>query len=126
MVGEESHLELIVSEMEGSSETGAGAKEDDTVRLEEVTDDTRAETSTTERRRFSTRSQAASRKTAEVALMTGLRSMELDEVEGNMGIHMVLIEQLLGILEKEHLEYVQREGLDINVDPEKSYMKYYE
>ena len=79
---------MIVSEMEGSSENGAGAKEDDTVRLEEVTDDTRAETSTTERRRFSTRSQAASRKTAEVALMTGLRSMELDEVEGNMGIHM--------------------------------------
>ena len=94
--------------MEGSSETGAGAKEDDTVqRLEEVTDDTRGDTSTTERRRFSTRSQAVSRKTAEVALMTGIRSMELDEVEGNIGIHMVLIEQLLGILEKEHLEYVQ-------------------
>ena len=52
--------------------------------------------------------------------------MELDEVEGNIGIHLVLTEQLLGILEKEHLEYVQREGLDINIDPEKSYMKYYE
>ena len=98
----------IESEMEGSSENGAGAKEDDTVnRVEEATTDTTAgEQSTTERRRFSTRSQAASRKTAEVALLTGIRSMELDEVEGNIGIHLVLIEQLLGILEKEHLEYV--------------------
>lgn len=94
--------------------------------MEDVTDDTTGDTSTTERRRFSTRSQAASRKTAEVALLTGIRSMELDEVEGNIGIHLVLTEQLLGILEKEHLEYVQREGLDINIDPEKSYMKYYE
>ena len=79
-----------------------------------------------ERRRFSTRSQASSRKAAEVTLLTSLRSMQLDEVEGNVSIHMVLTEQLLGILEKEHLDYVSKEGLDINKDPEKSYMREFE
>ena len=78
------------------------------------------------RRRFSTRSQASSRKTAEVALLTGIRAMELDEVEGNIAIHLVLTEQLLRILEKEHGDYVTKEGLDMNKDPEKSYMKEYE
>ena len=129
MVTQFRHLvNRIESEMEGSSEKGVEAVEDDTShRVEEVTtDNTAGETGTSQRRTFSTRSQATSRKTAEVALLTGIRAMELDDVEGNIGIHLVLTEQLLGILEKEHLEYVQREGLDINIDPEKSYMKYYE
>ena len=117
----------IESEMEGAGEKEVAVEDATNHRTEEVTtDNTTGDTGTSQRRRFSTRSQATARKTAEVALLTGIRAMELDEVEGNIGIHLVLTEQLLGILEKEHLEYVHKEGLDINIDPEKSYMKYYE
>ena len=99
-----------------------GEKQDN----ETATDNTTSELGAVLRRRFSTRSQASSRKTAEIALLTGIRAMELDEVEGNIGIHLVLTEQLLTILEKEHGDYVIKEGLDMNQDPEKSYMKEYE
>ena len=61
---------------------------------------TEGETGAVQRRRFSTRSQASSRKTAEVALLTGFRAMEFDKVEGNISIHLVLTGHLLGLLEK--------------------------
>ena len=114
---------LEISEMEGSGENIEGEQ---SVENNTTKSTTEGGAGAVQRRRFSTRSHASSRKTAEVALLTGLRAMELDKVEGNIGIHLVLTEQLLGLLEKEHLEYVNKEGLDMNKDPEKSYMKEYE
>ena len=109
--------------MEGSGENIEGEQNGEKSKLEVTTE---GGTGAVQRRRFSTRSQASSRKAAEVTLLTSLRSMELDEVEGNVSIHMVLTEQLLGILERDHIEYVNKKGLDMNKDPEKSYMKEFE
>ena len=73
-------------------------------------------------RRFLTRASASNRMKAQ-ALITSIRAMELDMDPGNFTVHEVLTGQLLDILEREHNEYVGKEGLDINLDPEKSYIK---
>ena len=56
-------------------------------------------------------------------MITSIRAMELDLDPGNFTVHEVLTGQLLDILEREHNEYVGKEGLDFNLDPEKSYIK---
>ena len=74
---------------------------------------------------ISTRSAASDRKAAETALSTALRSLELEKDERNIGVHEVLCRQLLGMLDKEHQAYVSKEGLDLQIDPEKSYLKHF-
>ena len=53
-------------------------------------------------------------------MITSIRAMEVDLDPGNYAVHEVLTGQLLDILEREHNEYVGKEGLDINMEPEKS------
>ena len=76
-------------------------------------------------RRFLTRATAADRLKAQAALTTSIRAMEIDGNPENYGVHHVTTEQLLDILEREHNEYVVNEKLDINLEPQKSYMKEY-
>ena len=82
-------------------------------------------TATEEPRRFLTRASAADRMKAQAALTTSIHAMEIDSDPANYVIHMVMTGQLLDILEREHNEYVVKESLDINKEPEKSYMKEY-
>ena len=56
-------------------------------------------------------------------MITSIRAIEVDLDPGNYTVPEVLAGQLLDILEREHNEYVDKEGLDINLDPEKSYIK---
>ena len=74
-------------------------------------------------RRFLTRASAADRLKAQAALTTSIRAMEMDANPENYGVHQVMTGQLLDILEREHNEYVVNERLDINLEPQKSYMK---
>ena len=76
-------------------------------------------------RRFLTRASAADRMKAQAALTTSIHAMEIDSDPANYVIHMVMTGQLLDILEREHNEYVVKESLDINKEPENSYMKEY-
>ena len=76
-------------------------------------------------RRFLTRASAANMMKAQAALTTSIRAMEIDSDPANYRIHMVMTGQLMDILEREHNEYVVKESLDINKEPEKSYMKEY-
>jgi hypothetical protein len=68
-------------------------------------------------RRFLTRATAADRLKAQAALTTSIRAMEIDGNPENYGVHHVMTEQLLDILEREHNEYVVNEKLDINLEP---------
>ena len=72
-----------------------------------------------------TRASAADRMKAQAALTTSIRAMEIDSNPENYGVHQVMTGQLLDILDREHAEYVVKEGLDINIEPQKSYMKEY-
>ena len=76
-------------------------------------------------RRFLTRASAADRLKAQAALTTSIRAMEIDANPENYSVHKVMTGQLLDILEREHNEYVVNEELDINLEPQKSYMKEY-
>ena len=60
---------------------------------------------------------------AQATLITSIREMEINLDAGNYMVHKMLTGQLLDILEREHNEYVIKEGLDINIEPEKSYIK---
>ena len=44
-------------------------------------------------------------------------------MRGTLGVHEVLCKQLLGMLDKEHQAYVRKEGLNMENEPEKSYLK---
>ena len=72
---------------------------------------------------ISTRSAACDRRAAETALSTSLKSPELENNERNTGVHEVQYRQLLGMLDKEHQAYVRKEGLSMENEPEKSYLK---
>ena len=72
-------------------------------------------------RRFLTRASAANMMKAQAALTTIIRAMD----PANYRIHMVMTGQLLDILDREYNEYVVKGGLDINKEPENSYMKEY-
>ena len=73
-------------------------------------------------RRKHTRSGAERRKKQETTLDVAIKQMVLDKDPSAMKTHEVLLSQMLGLLEQEHLEYVQKEGLDINNGPESTYM----
>ena len=74
-------------------------------------------------RRKHTRSGAERRKKQETTLDVAIKQMILDKDPSAVKTHEVLLSQMLGLLEQEHLEYVQKEGLDINNGPESTYMQ---
>ena len=74
-------------------------------------------------RRKHTRSGAERRKKQETTLDVAIKQMVLDKDPSAVKTHEVLLSQMLGLLEQEHLEYVQKEGLDIMNGPEATYMQ---
>ena len=74
-------------------------------------------------RRKHTRSGAERRKKQETTLDVAIKQMILDKDPSAVKTHEVLLSQMLGLLEQEHLEYVQKEGLDISNGPEATYMQ---
>ena len=104
------------TDKEGTMESAAASSEPST-----------RETGTVPRpRRFLTRSSAARRKQQEAILLAALGSMELDLVADNIPSHEALLRQLLSALEQDHMEFMVKEGLNPNAEPEKSYMLEYE
>ena len=73
-------------------------------------------------RRFLTRTGAARRRASEATLMTSIRQMELNTTWDNVHTHEESVRQMLKALEMDHNEYVVKEKLDINLEPERSYM----
>ena len=74
-------------------------------------------------RRKHTRSGAERRKKQETTLDVAIKQMELDKDPSAVKTHEVLLSQMLGLLDQEHLEYVNKEGLYINSGPEATYMQ---
>ena len=72
--------------------------------------------------RFLTRLGASQRKNQESTLMTAISQLALETNPDNIQSHVAILEQMLRALEHQHHEYVVKEKLDINADPEKSYM----
>ena len=93
---------------------------------EEATTPTENQTGAKPARRFLTRTAAAGRKKQEASLATAIRAMELDLDPDNVPVHEVLLHQMLENLEREHHDFVGKESLDINLEPEKSYMLEFE
>jgi hypothetical protein len=52
--------------------------------------------------------------------------MELDLNPDNVKVHEALLQQMLQILEKEHNDFIMKELLDLNKEPQKSYMSEFE
>ena len=73
-------------------------------------------------RRFLTRSGAARRKKQESCLEVAIHQLALDLNPDNLGTHEQFLKQMLRDLEQDHLDYVAKENLDINLEPEKSYL----
>ena len=59
-------------------------------------------------------------------VVTAIRVMELDLTPDNVKVHEALLQQMLQILEKEHNEFIMKELLDVNKEPQKSYMSEFE
>ena len=76
--------------------------------------------------KFLTRAGAAKRKNQESTLMTAVHQLALETNPDNFQSHVAILGQMLKSLEQNHHEYVAKEKLDINMDPEKSYMLDYE
>ena len=74
-------------------------------------------------RRKHTRSGAERRKKQETTLDVAINQMMLDRDPSAVKTHEVLLSQMLGLLDQEHQDYVNKEGLDINSGPEFTYMK---
>jgi hypothetical protein len=77
-------------------------------------------------RRFLTRVTATGRKKQEASLVIAIRVMELDLDPENIKVHETLLQQMLGLLEDEHNEFIMKESLDVNTEPQKSYMSEFE
>ena len=72
--------------------------------------------------RFLTRAGASKRKNQESTLMTAVHQLALETNPDNIQSHVAILGQMLKSLEQNHHEYVTKEQLDINLEPEKSYM----
>ena len=57
----------------------------------------------------------------ESSLEVALHQLALDLNPDNLGSDETFLRQMLKDLEQDHIDYVMKEGLDINLDPEKSY-----
>jgi hypothetical protein len=77
-------------------------------------------------RRFLTRSTATGRKKQEATLTTAIRVMELNLNPEDLHVQEVLLHQMLENLETEHRKFIMKESLDINMEPERSYMLEFE
>ena len=77
-------------------------------------------------RRVLTRTTAIGREKQEATVITAIHVMELDLNPENVHVHEVLLHQMLKNLETEHNDFVKKESLDINKEPEKSYMLEFE
>jgi hypothetical protein len=80
-------------------------------------------------RRFvirTTTAAAVERKKKETTLAMAIRIMEQDSNLGNLHIHEGLLHEILEDLETAHHVLMIRESLDINREPEKSYMSEFE
>ena len=73
-------------------------------------------------RRILTRTGAARRRASEATLMTSINQMELNTTWDNVHTHEESVRQMLRALEMDHHDYIQKEKLDINLEPEKSYI----
>ena len=73
-------------------------------------------------RKFLTRAGAALRRKQEQTVSTQITSMEQDLDPNNINMHEVLLRKALATLEHMHGEYMAKNALDCNVEPEKSYM----
>jgi hypothetical protein len=73
-------------------------------------------------RRFLTRTTASGRKKQEASLVTAIHVLELDLNPDNVKVRKALLQQMLQILEKEHNSFIMKELLDVNKEPQKSYM----
>ena len=62
----------------------------------------------------------------EASLVTAIRVMELDRNPNNVEVHEALLQQMLHILDKEHNDFIMKEMLDVNKEPQKSYMSEFE
>jgi hypothetical protein len=58
----------------------------------------------------------------EASLVTTIRGMELDLDPENVTNHEALVQQMLQNLEREHNDFITKELLDVNKEPQKSYM----
>jgi hypothetical protein len=71
-------------------------------------------------RRFLTRTTASGRKKKEASLITAIHMMELNLDPDNAKFHEALLQEYLQDLEKEHNDFVMKELLDVNKEPQKS------
>ena len=111
--------------MDGTSEKDHNSDKTDGATNDDLQQHTEAGPGGAKTRRFLTKKTASNRLKAQATFITSIRAMELDTDPGNYGVHEVLTGQLLDNLEREHNEYVGKEGLDINVESEKSYINEY-
>ena len=65
-----------------------------------------------------TRSGASRRQQQESKLGVALGQMQLLTDPSAMKAHKAILHQMIGMLELDHLDYVEKEGLDINAGPE--------
>ena len=70
-----------------------------------------------------TRSGAARRQQQETTLWTAMGQMQLLTDPSGMRGHEAILHQMVGLVELDHLDYVEKEGLDITAGPEATYMK---
>jgi hypothetical protein len=73
-------------------------------------------------RRFLTRATASGRKIKEASLTAAIHMMGLDLDPDNVRLHETLIQEHLQDVEKEHNDFIVKERLDLNKEPQKSYM----
>jgi hypothetical protein len=76
--------------------------------------------------RFLTRTSSIDRKRQETTLTTAIRVIEHVLNLENLHIHEILLHQMLENLEIEHHDFIIKESLDINMEPEKSNMSEFE
>ena len=73
-------------------------------------------------RKFLTRAGAAVRRKQEQTVGTQITVMEQDLNPANIEMHELLLRRALATLEHLHMEYMGKNGMNPNLEPEKSYM----
>ena len=116
-------IESLAGKMDG---TTGNEKAEATGGQDHNTDSSSTSTKPKPQHRFLTRAGAAKRKQQESSLMTAIHQLALETNPDNIHSHSAILTQMLKALEQVHHEYVIKEKLDINQEPEKSYMLDYE
>ena len=105
-----------------NEQNGARKKTGQPGEASQGSDSTDPATGKAPQRRFLTRSGAARRKKQESCLEVAIHQLALDLNPDNLGTHEQFLKQMLRDLEQDHLDYVAKENLDINLEPKKSYL----